>query len=115
MTLSFTATVKASSKYATIYVHKGSWILSSPYRVSEPDGPRTETNSRDYTQAVMWRTLARARVALHLTGITDNETYLAIGELQGGSVMDMVRVAITQRHVALRKDRKDPFFPPNNQ
>lgn len=108
MTLSFTAAVKASSKYATIYGHKGSWILSSPYRVSEPDGPHTEKSCRHYAQAALRRTRARARVALHLMGITDNETYLALEELQGGSVMDMVRVAITQRHVALRKD---PFSP----
>ena len=93
--LSFTAAVRESARFVALYGHRGSWVVSSPYHVEILSGPRTEHQTRDYRQAVLWRTRARAEVALYLMCEGRADAYLAIQDMHGGTVADMVRAALS--------------------
>jgi len=93
--LSFTAAaVRESRNHVALYGHRGAWVVSSPYHVEILSGPRIEHQARDYQQAVLWRTRARAEVALYLMGKGDNDACLSIQDMHGGTVADMVRAAL---------------------
>lgn len=68
MPLSKTNAIRAARAYCNIYAQGGDYIISGPYKVSQPNGAHTTMQRHSFIAALRARAIWRAEIALHLMG-----------------------------------------------